>query len=418
MKKFDYLINSYSEGKTLSQEFYLADEIFDYEIKKIYFNQWLMVDHLSRIPKQGDYFLFNVEKESLIIIRGRDDVVRAFYNVCTHRGSRICLEEEGNKKLLVCPYHAWSFDSEGQLKAARFMSDDFNPKDWGLRLCHLRIYSGLIFVNFALGDPDNFEEFVEPLNPYLNLHKLEDAKVAYRKKYPVKANWKTTLENFQECYHCVPSHKSFSSIHDKEYVNIYGAGKGSAPDEETEAYEKKIEPWNQEQNKKGILTGHYLEEKTEIGLTRYADRIPIGNQNESQTEDGKFASTLMGNFKNLGPDYGITQISYNPFSNSYLTNDFVILFIFKPINTLETEVELIWLVDKGAIEGKDYDVNKMIWCWDVTTQEDTKIIEDNFKGIQSQSYKPGTLSEIEKAINYFYNWYFINLRKEKNGQTL
>ena len=70
-----------------------------------------MVDHISRIPNPGDYFVFDAEKESIIVIRGRDNEVRAFYNVCTHRGSRICLDEEGSKKLLVCPYHAWSFSA-------------------------------------------------------------------------------------------------------------------------------------------------------------------------------------------------------------------------------------------------------------------------------------------------------------------
>ena len=120
------LTESYSEGKSLPREFYTSPTIYIDEINSIYFNQWLTVDHVSRIPNPGDYFLFDVEKESIIIIRGRDDVIRAFYNVCTHRGSRVCLEEEGNKKLLVCPYHAWSFDAEGNLKAARFMPDDFD----------------------------------------------------------------------------------------------------------------------------------------------------------------------------------------------------------------------------------------------------------------------------------------------------
>ena len=113
MTLFNQLKERYEEGKTLPQEFYTDEEIFSDEMKKIYFKQWLMVDHVSRIPNPGDYFLFNAEKESIILIRGRDNQVIAFYNVCSHRGSRICLEEEGKKKLLVCPYHAWSFSAEG-----------------------------------------------------------------------------------------------------------------------------------------------------------------------------------------------------------------------------------------------------------------------------------------------------------------
>ena len=170
-------------------------------------------------------------------------------------------------------------------------------------------------------------------------------------------------------------------------------------------------PWTNNLKERGIISTHYLETDIEQGMNRYADRVPIGNNNESETKDGKFATTLMGKFKELGPDGGVTQISFNPFGNSYFNNDFGVLFVFKPINTFNTEVELIWLVDKEAKE-EDCDIDRMIWMWDVTTTEDTKIIEDNYKGILSQAYKPGHLSEIERAVDYFYNWYFISLRSK------
>ena len=162
MTFFNQLKERYEEGKTLPQEFYTDEEIFSDEMKKIYFKQWLMVDHVSRIPNPGDYFLFNAEKESIILIRGRDSQVRAFYNVCSHRGSRICLEEEGTKKLLVCPYHAWSFSAEGELKSARYMPDDFKMEDWGLKPCHMNIYQGLIFINLSMDEPMDFNEFIAP----------------------------------------------------------------------------------------------------------------------------------------------------------------------------------------------------------------------------------------------------------------
>ena len=92
MKEFNDLLVNYTEGKTLPQEFYTNENIFSEEMKRIYHNQWLLVDHISRIPDPGDYFLFDAGKESIIIIRGKDSQIRAFYNVCTHRGSRICLE--------------------------------------------------------------------------------------------------------------------------------------------------------------------------------------------------------------------------------------------------------------------------------------------------------------------------------------
>ena len=94
------LIKQQKPNFTLDQEFYIDDYIFDLDIKNIFSKQWVFVGHVSRIPKYGDYFLFNIGNESIIIIRDKDDLIHAHYNVCRHRGSHICLEEEGNKKLL------------------------------------------------------------------------------------------------------------------------------------------------------------------------------------------------------------------------------------------------------------------------------------------------------------------------------
>jgi Rieske 2Fe-2S family protein len=144
------------------------------------------------------------------------------------------------------------------------------------------------------------------------------------------------------------------------------------------------------------------------GLNRYVDRTPIGNGHLSQTKSGKPASKLMGKFKDF--DGGLSQVSFNPFSCCYFTNDFGVMFVFKPNSTLESEVELIWLVNEDAKEGADFNVDDITFIWDVTTQEDTMIIENNQKGLLSQSFTPGVLSENESAVTYFYNWYFTNMQ--------
>ena len=410
MTFFNQLKERYEEGKTLPQEFYTDDEIFSDEMKKIYFKQWLMVDHVSRIPNPGDYFLFNAEKESIILIRGRDSQVRAFYNVCSHRGSRICLEEEGTKKLLVCPYHAWSFSAEGELKSARYMPDDFKMEDWGLKPCHMNIYQGLIFINLSMGEPMDFNEFIAPLTELVNFHNPEKAKIAARRKYPTKANFKLVLENFQECYHCGPAHPELCSVHEKDWVFTMGAGLGTAPEKETQEYLKKIQPWIEDCKTKGIPSKTYLETEEGLskGLNRYVDRTPIGNGNLSQTKDGKPASKLMGQFKEF--DGGLSQVSFNPFSCCYFTNDFGVMFIFKPLSILQSEVELIWLVNEEAEEGKDFNEENLTHIWDVTTAHDTTIIENNQNGLLSHSFSPGVLSQNESAVTYFYDWYFTNMR--------
>ena len=119
------LIKSQKSNYSLDQQFYVDQIIFKLDLENFFFKQWIFVGHISRIPTIGDYFLLNVGNESIIMIRNLNNIIHAHYNVCRHRGSKICLKDEGNKKLLVCPYHAWSYNIDGTLKSARLMNSDF-----------------------------------------------------------------------------------------------------------------------------------------------------------------------------------------------------------------------------------------------------------------------------------------------------
>ena len=105
------LIHRRLPGMSLEREFYTSPKVFTHDMERIYFRQWLFAGHVDRVRKPGEYVLYTIAGESLIIIRGDDHVVRGFYNVCRHRGSRICLEEHGVSRRLVCPYHAWTYDT-------------------------------------------------------------------------------------------------------------------------------------------------------------------------------------------------------------------------------------------------------------------------------------------------------------------
>ena len=163
------LIKSQKSNYSLDQQFYVDEIIFKLDLENFFFKQWIFVGHVSRIPKIGDYFLLNVRNESIIIIRDFNNIIHAHYNVCRHRGSRICLKDEGSKKLLVCPYHAWSYNIDGTLKSARLMNSNFNKRDWDLHGCNIKVYEGLIFINFS-NEPVSFDEFIEPNKPYIELH--------------------------------------------------------------------------------------------------------------------------------------------------------------------------------------------------------------------------------------------------------
>jgi len=406
-KKLKELIKVQKPGYTLDQVFYKDPKIYEIDLNTFFFNHWIFVGHISRIPNIGDYFLFETGNESIIIIRGKDSEIYAHHNVCRHRGSRVCLEKEGNKKLLVCPYHAWSYNLDGTIKSARLMPDEFKPEEWALNKCNLRVFEGLIFINFS-DDPDDFDEFIEPTKPFIELHDLNNAKIAHRAIYPTFGNWKLTLDNFHECYHCQPSHPEYCTVHDAQYILSFGAGSQSSAVESKE-FNERLEKWNEKVNKLGHLTGVYYEEKYSK-FSRSAERTPLSDGKLSETRDGKPAAPIMGKFNER--DGGYTSVGPSPFNSLLMCNDFATTFTFIPKGPLHTDVELMWLVHKDAIEGKDYDLENMIWMWDKTTIADKKIIEDNQKGVLSKKYQPGPLSNMEKSLESFKNWYLKRLQEE------
>jgi len=396
------LISNQKENFPLDQQFYTDPSIYDIDLETFFYNQWIFIGHESRIPKKGDYFLFNIGNESIIVIRG-ENKVNCFYNVCRHRGSHICVNKEGRMNKLVCPYHSWVYDLDGELIKARMMPENFNKKNWQLHKCHSIIFEGLIFINLS-DNPDDFSEFIKPTKNFIKIHGLKNAKIAYRKTYPTNGNWKLTLDNFHECYHCQTAHPEYCEVHTKDYIQAYGAGNNTGP--ESLEFSKKLIEWNKKTEKIGYLTGEYSENNFS-NFYRSAERTPFSAERLSETKNGKPASTLMGDFKEF--DGGYTTIGTSPFNSLLMSNDFATAFTFIPRGPMKTDVEIMWLVDKDAKDGIDYNLENIIWMWDKTTISDKKIIEDNQKGVNSKKYIPGPLSQMEKGLEKFKEWYLNTL---------
>ncbi len=399
------LINSQKKNFPLDQKFYVDNIIFEKDIEHIFSNQWVFIGHVSRIPNIGDYFTVSIGDESIIVIRDKQNKINCFYNVCRHRGSHICIESEGSLRKLICPYHAWTYNLDGSLKNASMMSEDFKKEDWSLIKCKKNIFEGLIFINLS-DKPMSFTEFIKPLEPFISLHGLGRAKVAIRKEYEIEGNWKLALDNFHECYHCHPSHPEYCEVHSKDYIQSYGAGSHSGP--ESVEFNKLLKNWNRKVDELGYFRGEYSENKFS-NFYRSAERTPFSNGRLSETRSGKPASKLMGNFKEF--DGGYTTIGTSPFNSLIMSNDFATCFTFLPKTNKKTLVELMWLVDKSAIEGIDYNKEEISWLWDETTLADKRIIEDNQKGVLSKKYIPGPLSKMELGLEKFKNWYLKSLKK-------
>jgi len=156
--------------------------------------------------------------------------------------------------------------------------------------------------------------------------------------------------------------------------------------------------------------GHVTVEYSETEYNDYsrsAERTPLKEGKFTETKSGKPIAKLMGKFKQY--DKGYTSVGTSPFNSLLMCNDFATLFTFIPKSTLYTEVELMWLVHKDAKEGIDYNLEEITWMWDVTTIADKRIIENNQKGVLSNHYKPGPLSQMEKGLEKFKIWYLKQL---------
>lgn len=213
--------------RPLDAKYYTDPEIFRAELDGLLATTWHYAGHISQIPRQGDYFVFELNGESLFCIRGSDNEIRAFYNVCQHRAHPL-LQGDGNTNLLVCPYHAWAYDHFGQLRAGPNIKsvEGFDKSCVNLTRVRIENFLGFLFVNL---DPDAksmdewFPNVREELKAYVP--HIEELMVLEWVEIEEHCNWKISVENYSECYHCQINHPVFSSgVIDPESYDIQPQG--------------------------------------------------------------------------------------------------------------------------------------------------------------------------------------------------
>jgi phenylpropionate dioxygenase-like ring-hydroxylating dioxygenase large terminal subunit len=372
-------------GWSLEQPFYTSAEIYDFERRGWLAEQWYTLGHCSELPERGSYIVRELLGESIIIVRDTEDRVRGFYNVCRHRGSRIC-DHDGRASNLVCPYHAWSYHLDGSLRSAPAISADIDLARLGLRPVPVREIGGII-VGSLEGDLQSLDIVQREVEPLLHYHGIPQARIAARRSYPTRGNWKLVMENFAECYHCYPSHPEYCSA--MKHVEIYAR---QATPEVAAAWERTMEQWLSEEADRdspvSIGNSDYITDPPKFS-THSVGRAPIGDGRKTQSPDGEPVAPLMGKLRRF--DGGVSGFGIRPFVINMMTNDHMVMFQFLPTGPEDTDVIISWLVDGSASEA-DVDLERMIWLWDVTTVQDKAIIERNAEGVRSSSYVPGPYS--------------------------
>ncbi|MEU3475363.1 aromatic ring-hydroxylating dioxygenase subunit alpha [Rhodococcus sp. NPDC006774] len=216
---------------TLPGRYYTDPAIFELEQEKIFEELWICAVRAADLDKPGAFRTVQIGRESVIVTRTRTGAIKAYLNVCAHRGARICMEDKGEvKRSFQCPYHAWTYDLDGKLIAAPNLTKmpDIDRVRYGLSSVSVEEWLGYVWVNLS-DNPASFDTtVVQDIRDRLgdvesiDRYKIEDLGLGRRVSYDVKANWKLIIENFMECYHCATIHPELTEVL-PEFADGYAA---------------------------------------------------------------------------------------------------------------------------------------------------------------------------------------------------
>jgi len=277
---------------TLPSRFYTSTEIFEEELERIFYSRWIYVACEADLPKPGDYVALKIGTRSFFLQRTEHGEVHGFYNVCRHRGHELVAGEKGNCRRLICPYHNWTYDLDGNLRHARGMSSDFPKEDFGLNPIEVAVIGGLIYVCLTTPAPADIEEVRTLLTSYLAPYELPKTKIACQKDIIEACNWKLVIENNRECLHC-------SNNHPELLVPLYSSGFGKGLDKDNvQADERRFQETLQKKEKEWeSLDLPYELLEFPDGLWFRTVRLPLANQCISHTLKPEHAcKKLLGNF--------------------------------------------------------------------------------------------------------------------------
>lgn len=397
------LLDRRRPNHALEQDFYRSERLFDIEMEEVFLPDWHFAGLAAEIPNEGDYMLFELLGESVILARGGAGRIHALANVCRHRGSRVCTEGRGSTRRFTCPYHAWTYNLDGSLFSARLM-EDIDHDALGLRPVAIEVFQGLIFVSFA-DKSTSFDQMRRDLEPALAPFGLDRLKVADRKSYPVQANWKLLVENYNECYHCAPAHPEFARSHPTHM----DADRMAPLNEALEARAAAL----------GIpttLIDHVGPRCPEGSVDYTVSRHALYDGVKSGSDGGVAVAPLLGSV--TGYDSGACDLYIGIFNPMLIYNDYMVIYRFIPVDRDTSIQEIYWLVREDAVEGRDYDLGQLTWLWDVTTIADKTIVEMNQKGVNSRYYTPGPLAGMESYTRRFLDLYTGRLERiAKAGPT-
>lgn len=401
------LFRSRALGHGMPGALFGRQDVFENDVDIFFHKHWIMVGVSADVREPGDISTVDIGRASIIIVRDDDNIIRAYRNVCRHRGARLREPGKGSVGLLVCPYHQWTYGLDGDLKHAAHMGQDFDRTCRSLMPVRTRVIGGLIFVCLSDDAPADIAVFDETMTPRLEPYDLSRTKIAFETDIIENGNWKLAIENNRECYHCGATHPELT-------VSFLAEDFGFCPDGLSEESERALDEYRalnaaslKSWEKDGLLSSS-VEQMDNIATLFRTQRLVIAGNGESQTMNTKVASTkLLGN--NTRRDLGDTHL-WTHSSWSHFMSDHAVVSYLIPLAPDRTLVRTKWLVHEDALEGVDYSLSNLIEVWQATNAQDARLVEINHQGTQDPGYRPGPFSPFtESYLERFSRWYAARL---------
>ena len=356
---------SFRQGAhTMPGEYYTSPEIFAEEMETLFARSWVCVGRSSRLAEPGDFFVKVVAGESLILLRDRSGGLRAFFNVCRHRGTRLCSEESGHvSETIQCQYHAWTYTTDGRLIGAPHMGEvaGFNKTDYPLHQAALAEWEGFLFVNVAK-QPEPFEQTHAPLIGRFSRFALHGLKVGHKVSYDVAANWKLIFQNYNECLHCPVIHPELSAR------MPYQSGANDLTE--------------------GPFLGGYMvisEPAVSVTMSGGAVGRPIA---ELPVEDRRRAY----------------YYSFQPNMLLSIQPDYVNSHLMFPTGPTSVRIVYDWLFEPRHLPLPEADLQHYTALWEVTNAQDARNCEWQQEGMRSREFRHGHYVPQEFDCHRFAQW--------------
>lgn len=412
LNKFNSTISALLDQRAAFQSMpaplYTRDDVFAADIEVFFHNHWICIGVEADVPEAGDAYVVDIGKTSLILLRDDEGAVRVVRNVCRHRGARLLDRGPSVVSRIVCPYHQWTYELSGELLHAPHMGQDFDRSCRSLKQVSFRSIAGLIYVCMSENPPEDIAALERTIETRLEPYEMRQTRVAFEKEFIEEGNWKLTIENNRECYHCSANHPELCVT---AIDLLFGFDPETLSEEEKQmvaeseaVYAARTANWEA----RGFPSSAV--EQLAGNTTNFrTQRLVLSNGAVSHTLDGTAACERpLGRLTEK--DLGDTHIwGHNCWHHFF--SDHAVISIVIPLSANRTLVRTKWLVHKDAVEGRDYGLEKLTRVWIETTEQDAALVGRTQAGVEDPAYETGPYSAFtEGQLDNFATWYVERMR--------